>query len=957
MAPIERAFDRRLEDLLGHIFPKESHSKERLKDLWQELTDRKLLQEGPYPVTHGEKHVLKVMENMNTLLRLEDKKEWDKDEVVEEILVAAMIHDIGMYPISPEGAYGPVSEECRKDHASEQRLKEYMGKTEFFKRPDINEDYKNCVLLMAYAHTKDSPETDSSETLQEKTKKLEEYKGRYQSRSYVLQAGIALRLADFLDLGRDRLMSNADELDWRVPQKIHLLKHTFLSATLDPASREIRFENKFGEITDTFIKKYFPDVNDENLEQRELEARMEIFALYRSEFEKVGKHISDLQRYWPDTKIPYPTLAQLDDDLFGKIFPISKSGELFSYELQEALRELEPGEEFSIDIMGHSQFDRIVGNKEQINQKIQEKLSDSRIRIMFRILLLDPEVENQQMEEVYDAQRTKERESKRSILPSYDEDWKLKHNSKQKRGDILSSIHALEEEWIKGVPLRNTHLEVRLTRNIMYAAITRFGKRMIVSPYRGQGRFQASMAITLTPKAPLFEAYTHEFDSLWNSPDQTRLLILKCDPHAENPVKERLDKKKLRGDKALRPFEYELSMIDDAEKIDRVEAILQGTSDPIPPYEIEVQPSTCCTFSCEHCIGSQLSAMPKFHMHGKTNRVREPEQLFLSWRNKNDRELKFDSALKYEVKRNGRTYKIERVRISGLSGDPFEDGVKKFTFELIEKIKKRKRQVVIFTNGLILTESAMRKVLLELLGGDAGGATDDIHLSLDATREGTFKRIKKGKEFNLIKESAADLVKEAKKRGRNIRLTVGFVVTQMNAREIGLCGIRTAEDLGAGLVRFKPDIRLPRSVSYRAWGEACEQIQKQIKDGRSIRNGIRVVVNEFPLASTAAPILEQCWSQFFCTTLGPDGRIYPCDHITGRGGFAAMGSLYENRFDTIWKRNWQNLGVRTSSCHLCPPFSSRLNRFLGELATLKKFNDWSQVKKWLMGASNKYAQG
>ena len=66
------------------------------------------------------------------------------------------------------------------------------------------------------------------------------------------------------------------------------------------------------------------------------------------------------------------------------------------------------------------------------------------------------------------------------------------------------------------------------------------------------------------------------------------------------------------------PFDYERKLI--LEHGDRVKAILQGKN--IPPYELEIQPSSFCTAGCIHCFGKNFEPLEnKLYNKEAVNRV------------------------------------------------------------------------------------------------------------------------------------------------------------------------------------------------------------------------------------------------------------------------------------------------------------------------------------------------
>ncbi len=897
------------------------HGQELLVDLWQELTDKKFFAEYPYPVSHGERHITGVIGNMCRLLPImaADSPHAIEEEAVFEILFATMIHDIAMCDLKNAGSDSEAAYLCRADHASRERIESYARQLSVFGK--MKHAVRERILLMACSHA-----SDRKYTLSQKDSALNTYRNDNPRKHYVDYGSRALRLADLLDIGPDRLDNAYNVIqNWTDSQKHHILKHKYISA--DIQSRHIQI--------DTHIDRMKIDVNKDD--QELFQAEMEILAVYRVLYDQATQQV---RAFCSACDFPNFSLSiePFDESRYGSIFPVGRNVNLFTMEYRCAKDNLSShhvtDQTLYLDIMGHSQYARFVCDTEKLNTDIQQILFDETksTPVRVRILLLDPEIESQQMEEVYDSQLRNEAASRRSILPEYDPEWQVSDG-----GDIRSSLDSIKQ-WCNCLK-PSARFEVRLTRRNMYAAITRFSDRMIVSPYRSGGRFQATLALRVTQKAPLFFAYLSEFEEIWNHPHQTRIYIFRSPDKSLNPIRERINIKGTCGDKAIRPFEYELSLIDDVQKRDFLSYILGENHLPLAPPEIEIQPSGICSLACEHCIGAYVGhhSHKSVSLSCKGNPCRDDS--FLT-EYKDGRAFNFDSILNYySVDAGGHRFQIETVRLSGLTGDPLEEPVVHFTQELIRRTKEAGRKVVLFTNGVAFSKEERRNTLLGLLGSSPG-LQDALHISLDAVEPQTFQLMKHGDPsvFESMIEGIHQFCHSQSRK--NVQTTLGFVVTQMNAKELAQGAVRLGEKLGADVLRFKPDIRMPRSISYRTWTEFKKQI------AQPTNRKPRLVLTEIPLNSSAPPVTEKCWSQYYCPAVGPDGHLYLCDHLSGRLGKAQLGSLYEKSFEAIWTAAWEQLGKRQVSCFLCPPSKNRINRFLTELHSIRQ-NCPDDFARWL----------
>ena len=177
-------------------------------------------------------------------------------------------------------------------------------------------------------------------------------------------------------------------------------------------------------------------------------------------------------------------------------------------------------------------------------------------------------------------------------------------------------------------------------------------------------------------------------------------------------------------------------------------------------------------------------------------------------------------------------------------------------------------------------------------------------------------------------------------------LGVGFVVTQENAEEVGNA-VQLAEECGVKFIRFKPDIRGPTALSWRTWNRAREKIAEL---QRPAKGPCRIVLTDVPWHQYRVPTAGKCWCQLLCATIGPDARLYPCDHLTAGTPAATRGSLKGLSFKQVWESAHPQIGKRCPECLLCPPFAWRVNELAEELFILYQQYDRGMVKKWINDA-------
>lgn len=227
----------------------------------------------------------------------------------------------------------------------------------------------------------------------------------------------------------------------------------------------------------------------------------------------------------------------------------------------------------------------------------------------------------------------------------------------------------------------------------------------------------------------------------------------------------------------------------------------------------------------------------------------------------------------------------------------------------------------------------MRQKLLE---------ADCIHVSLDSTSPKTFKKLKGTDCFKSIKDGINSLCFDIRRSKKPTQVGIGFVVTQGNTHEVTEA-LDLASEIGAHFIRFKPDIRGTHAIPWRNWKKAEARIR--IKQKESDKKQLNVIITEAGWSHYRVPSADRCWSQFFYTTVGSDGNLYPCDHLTANGRENVIGEL--GTFQNVWEAAITDgrVGLRQRQCILCPPFGWRLNRLVAQLYVLYRSNEWVSVKE------------
>lgn len=858
---------------------------------------------GPYPANHGIKHIEQVVENLVHLASFMSNK---KNK--EELFAAALIHDIGMQRTRGHGHKGADAERTRREHAGKSILVELAGGLVL--QAGFDRDSHDNIIDAAWAHA-----GDDEYSAEDKLAEIREIKKRL-GRGHLLEISLLLRVADLLDLGRHRLPPGTASLKWDEDQDYHIRKHQVIRCVISPAEKAIELSYD--------IKK------KEAANPREASS---VLAIYREVYEQAKDHIDLLNDTLAHENVRWE-LMPLDENLFGKIYPRSAGIKLTSLQFNKALAahktRSNPQTPFMVDLMGHSLRGLFLASEnaesgphaKEANQLYKEILSAlQREEVRLRVLVLDPAHENQQMYEVYEGQCRSSEEKTRRILPLYGPGRSFDGNEEEK-GDIYLTLQALREIF-QGHRFRRSDVEVRVTRRIMYANVNRFADRMIISPYKQEGLYLQSLSFVVeNHNAPLFKAYEKEFQDIWEDFNETRLAVSAKDPDKknENPIAELIPLPETATDQSAIPsFNYEEFLLGHARRIER-----WFKNEVTPPFEVEFQPSVSCHFKCRHCIGAAMTSRLM------SASARPPAEW--DW--------------KSVFKLNSDDLRVERIRISGLSGEPLCAETRDFTFDILNTARENGRETVLFTNGHALCEPRVRSRLVE-------AAPNWVYVSLDACDPATFAAMKgcRLETYHEICQAIQEFCIETGRQLKQTQTVVGYVVTQANAHRLRRA-LEKGDDLahGAGFIRFKPDIRGSFGISWRDWRETKDRILHRQKSG----TGPRVFLTDVPWHHCLPNFGNRCWSQFFYSTIGPDGSVFPCDHLSHSAN-AALGNLSEEGFESIWSRLWERenalIGKIHPECILCSPFSSRVNRFVENLSVLFSGNGyqdrWQPIQKWI----------
>ncbi|MBF0234134.1 MAG: radical SAM protein [Desulfamplus sp.] len=346
----------------------------------------------------------------------------------------------------------------------------------------------------------------------------------------------------------------------------------------------------------------------------------------------------------------------------------------------------------------------------------------------------------------------------------------------------------------------------------------------------------------------------------------------------------------------------------------KIACLLKGH--PIPPLEVEIQPSSICNINCIHCLGRNEDRVR--HMMDE----QEIEDLI-------------DNIFRYEI--NG--LKIERIKFSGLYGDPTLNPATFHALQLLvdKKNTYRPKSIGLFTNGVALPEKYF-PLLLKI---------NYIHFSLDAATSQCYSVIKGAHESNFenVIRTIEKLANAKSVRGSRLDITAGFVTTPGNCFEIYEFA-RLAKNLGVNIVRYKFDITNPPESIFNK--NSKNNVLADLERAKELSDDsfqVFVIHDEKALErlsnfSTA----KTCYAGKLFATIGPNGVLYPCFHRTGAGRLN-YGSLVES--EAPLKRLWENaFTLPDQECRVCSPYCDFTNHFLEYLVNSREAKGSSFDSFW-----------
>ena len=334
-----------------------------------------------------------------------------------------------------------------------------------------------------------------------------------------------------------------------------------------------------------------------------------------------------------------------------------------------------------------------------------------------------------------------------------------------------------------------------------------------------------------------------------------------------------------------------------------LEAFLEGKI--VPPYELEVQPSSECNSKCRHCFS-----------HKTLQGANKSKDLLTDGR--------MDEIITKLLEAEAYDLKVGSIKFIGSCGDPL---VNPKTLDAIEACKQADRITKLFTNGLGLTYKDANDVMY----ADRLFNIDYIRISLDAGSEDAFNNVKNVEGFYNVLRGIERLRKLADKHESPLKIEIGYVITEKNYHDVyRACTI--VKSCGAHSIRYRRDM-IGDSMPH----EEFIKVKQHLDDAMNKSDDnfkVLIVHSDKEFEGGNGNGCLKCYVPYFWVTVGSDGLLYPCGHRGGDFGWS-IGNLLENDLMTILRTQTRNPNLDAlpdNNCVVCPPYAKRLNPFLHYIA-------------------------
>lgn len=251
--------------------------------------------------------------------------------------------------------------------------------------------------------------------------------------------------------------------------------------------------------------------------------------------------------------------------------------------------------------------------------------------------------------------------------------------------------------------------------------------------------------------------------------------------------------------------------------------------------------------------------------------------------------------------------------------------------EIISHTKKSGIDVAVTTNGVLLKEELVDKIL---------GNTEWIKVGIDGATQETYAKIHRCKpdDFDRVIENMVYAAKIRENNSYTCTLGIQLLLLPENYHEI-VALAELARDIGMDYLVVKPYSQHPQSktttysaVKYRDYEYIADELAKFDTDDFSIIFRIRTMKKW----DDGQRNYTHCLALPFWSYIDAGGNVWGCSVYLGDERFL-YGNIYEQSFQEIWRGEkrrqllrWVEEELDTSQCRInCR--MDEINRYLWEL--------------------------
>ncbi|RKA27965.1 Anaerobic sulfatase-maturating enzyme [Listeria monocytogenes] len=350
------------------------------------------------------------------------------------------------------------------------------------------------------------------------------------------------------------------------------------------------------------------------------------------------------------------------------------------------------------------------------------------------------------------------------------------------------------------------------------------------------------------------------------------------------------------------PYEFnELRIIDKYK--DRLQLIEKGET--LPPYEILIHPTSNCNLRCAWCIGQNIEQNNNKIKNylGEDNNLLNLVKDIISYKKI------------YMVGGNEKSFAVERVSFSGITGEPLV--ARKKLIPALELLHENNIETGIFTNGILISKESIDTLL----------KMKYILISLDAGNKETYDFLKnQGKptnNFEKVFQNLELLVRRKKEIGSKTDINIGYVINEYNYDQIFLLA-ENLKKIGVHYLRIKMDIASKMLINNTVKAE-IEAQYKKINENLVDKDFDFIQLHRLNFDDKKRQF-NKCAIKKLTTTISSDGFVYACNYHPAVNG-VKYNHISNLSFQDIWEN--ANKDFDLSYCpRVCDPFKTRANNVL-----------------------------